>query len=183
MVVRWDQLYMHLVLFYVFLSGFGALVIHDVEHWVVLSCLQNMEDFHEGSDKGCVSAVWHWANHDGIKVINICNKYVLHIFEGSNRKHPGDIRVDSAGRGIGEGDKAKHIVYCTCFVDGEHIVDLGACKKDASVVVVGGCSVGLMAMYMAFVGGGKLRQTGANQISRDTGDGFQFSALGEGEQE
>ncbi len=39
MVVRWNQLYLHLVLFDVFLNGLGAFVIHDVEHRLVLSCL------------------------------------------------------------------------------------------------------------------------------------------------
>ena len=71
----------------------GAFVIHDVEHRLVLPCVQNVEDFCEGSDERCAGVVWHWVGNDGVKVINVCNKYVLHNFEGSNRKHPGDIRV------------------------------------------------------------------------------------------
>ncbi len=52
MVVQWDQLNLHLVLVDVFLNSLGAFVIHDVEHRLVLPCLQNVEDFREGGDEG-----------------------------------------------------------------------------------------------------------------------------------
>ncbi len=39
MVVRWDQLYFHFVLFDVLLNSLGAFVIHDVEYRLVLLCL------------------------------------------------------------------------------------------------------------------------------------------------
>ena len=183
MVLRWDQLNFHLVLFGVFLNGLGAFIIHDVEHRLVLPCLQNVEDFHEGGDEGCASTVWHWVDDDGIKVINVCNKNVLHILERLNRKSSGDICVHGAGRGIGKGSKEKHVVHCTCFMDGDHDVNLGACPQNVWVVVASGGSVGAMASHMAFVGGGRLGQIGVHQIDREAGDGFQLGTLGEGKQE
>ena len=81
MVVWWDQLNFHLVLFDVFLNGLGAFMIHDVEHRQVLLCLQYVEDFREGGNDGCVGVVWHWADDDGVKVINVCGKNVLHVLE------------------------------------------------------------------------------------------------------
>ena len=39
MVVRWDQLYFHRVLFDVILIGLGAFVIHDIKYRLVLPCL------------------------------------------------------------------------------------------------------------------------------------------------
>ena len=69
---------------------------------------------------------------------------------------PGDIHVHNAGRGVGKGGKATHIVYPTCFMDGEHIVNLDACTNNVSMVVACRCSVGLMVTHMAFVGGGNL---------------------------
>ena len=137
MVVQWEQLIFYLVLFGVFLNGLGAFVIHDIDHRLVLPCLQNFEDFREDSNEGCVGGVWHWADKYGIKVINVCNKNVLHILEGSNRKRPSDICVHGAGRGIGKGSKAKHVVHPTCFVDGEHVVNLGTWD-----------SVGVMALHI-----------------------------------
>ena len=57
MVVWWDQLNLHFVLFGVFLNGLGALIVHDVEHRLVLPCLQNVEDFREGGNEGCMMMV------------------------------------------------------------------------------------------------------------------------------
>ena len=131
-----------------------------------------MEDFCEDGDEECVSAVWHWADDDGVKVINVCDKNVLHILEGSNRKRPGDIRVHGAGRGVSEGGEAKHVMHCTCFMDGEHFVNLGACSNNVWVVVACGGSVGSMATHMVFVSGGRLGQMGVNQIGCEAGDGF-----------
>ena len=125
-----------------------------------------MEDFCECGNEGCIGAVWYWADNDGVKTVNVRNKNVLHILEGTNRKRPGDIRVHGAGRGIGKGSKAKHVVHRTCFVDGEHVVNLGACPNNVWVVVASEGSVGAMAMHMAFVGGGRLGKMGVNQIGR-----------------
>ncbi len=45
MVVRWDQLNLHLVVLMCFSMALEH-VIHDVEHRLVLLCLQNVEGFH-----------------------------------------------------------------------------------------------------------------------------------------
>ena len=112
------------------------------------------------------------------------NMYFIFLkVEGSNRKCPGDIHLHCASRGVGEGGKTKHIVHRTYFVDGDYVVDLGMRMDNISVVVACGCSVGLMAAHMAFVGGDRLGQMGVRQISCEMGDGFQFGALGEGKQE
>ncbi len=100
-----------------------------------------------------------------------------------NRKRPGDIHLHGTGCGVGKGGKAKHVVHRTCYVDGEHVVNLGACPHNVWVVVASGGSVGAMATHMAFVGGGRLGQMGMNQIGREAGDGFQLSTLGEDKQE
>ncbi len=142
-----------------------------------------MEDFREGGNEGCIGAVWHWAENECVKVINVCDKNVLHILKLLNRKRSGDIRVHGAGRGIGNGGKAKHVVHHTCFMDGKHVVNLSACLQNVWVVVASGGSAGMMASHMAFVGGGRLGQMGMNQIGHEAGDGFQLGTLGEGKQE
>ena len=88
MVVRWDQLNLHLVLFDAFLSGLGAFIIHDVEHRLVLPCLQNVEDFREGGNEGCVGEVWHWADDDGVKAINVCTKNYCIFLNDQTRNAP-----------------------------------------------------------------------------------------------
>ncbi len=108
-----------------------------------------MEDFCECSNEGNVGAVWHWADDDGAKVLNVGNKNVLHILEGLNRKRPSDICVHGVGRGIGKGSKAEHVMHRTCFVNGEHVVNLGTCLYNGWVIVVSGGSVGAMTPHMA----------------------------------
>ncbi len=142
-----------------------------------------MDDFCECGNEGSVVAVWHWVDDDGVKVVNVCNKNVLHILEGTNRKCPSDICVHGASRGIGKDGEAKHVLHRTCFVNREHIVDLGACLHNGWVVVASGGSVGAMTPHMAFVGGGRLGQMGVNQLCGEAGDCFQLCSLGEGKQE
>ena len=79
--------------------------------------------------------------------------------------------------------KQKHVMHRTCFMDGEHVVNLGACPHNVWVVVASGGSVGAMVLHMAFVGGGRLGQMGMNQIGCEAADGFQLGTLGEGKQE
>ncbi len=68
-------------------------------------------------------------------------------------------------------------------MNGEHVVNLGACLNNGWVVVASGGSVGTMRPHMAFVSGGRLGQMGMNQICGEAGDCFQLCTLGEGMQE
>ena len=68
-------------------------------------------------------------------------------------------------------------------MDGEHVVNLGACPNNVWVVVASGGTVGWMATHMAFVGGSRLGQMGVNQIDCDARDGFQLGTLSEGKHE
>ncbi len=142
-----------------------------------------MEDFCECVKEGCVGAGWHRADNDGVEVLNVRNKNVLHIIERMNRKRPSDIRVHGASRGIRKGGKAKHVVCRTCFVNREHVVDLGACQNNVWVVVASGGNVGTMTPHMAFVGGGRLGQMIVNQSCGEARDCSQLCTLGEGKQE
>ncbi len=55
--------------------------------------------------------------------------------------------------------KTKHILHRTCFMDGEHVVNLSAGPHNVGVVVACGGSVGSMATHMAFVGGANGRES------------------------
>ncbi len=82
MMVMWrDQLDCHPVGVDVLFNCFGAFVVHDVQCWLVVPSTHNKEDFVEGGIEGGVSAQGHWADNDGIEVINVGNKDVNHVFE------------------------------------------------------------------------------------------------------
>ncbi len=63
------------------LNRFEAFVVHDVQCWLVVPSMQNSKDFVEGGNKGGVSARGHWADNDGIEVIDVGNEDVNRVFE------------------------------------------------------------------------------------------------------
>ncbi len=65
----------------VLLDRFGAFVVHDIQCWLVVLSMQNSKDFVGGGNEGGVSARGHWADNDGIEVIDVGNKDVNHVFE------------------------------------------------------------------------------------------------------
>ena len=77
----------------------------------------------------------HYADIDGVEVIDVHNKDVLHIFEGPDRESTSEVCVHGTSRGIREGGKTKHILGCTSFVGGEHMINFGMGKNDVSVLV------------------------------------------------
>jgi hypothetical protein len=78
----------------------------------------------------------HWADNDGVEVIDVHNKDVLHIFEGPDRESTSAVSVHGTGRGIGKSSKTKHILDCTGFVGEKHMINLGMGKNNISVLVV-----------------------------------------------
>ncbi len=81
MVMQRDQLDCHPVGADVLLNCFGAFVVHDVQCWLVVPSTQNSKDFDEGSNEGGISAQGHWADNDGVEVIDVGNKDVNHVLE------------------------------------------------------------------------------------------------------
>ncbi len=71
----------HLVGADVLLNRFGAFIVHDVQFLLVVPSTQNSKDFGEGSNEGGISAQGHWADNDGVEVIDVGNKDVNHVLE------------------------------------------------------------------------------------------------------
>ncbi len=76
-----------------------------------------------------------WADDDGVEVIDVHNKDLLHIFEGPVMKSTSEVCVHGLGRGVGESGKTKHILDYTGFMGGKHMIDLGTGKNNISVLV------------------------------------------------
>ncbi len=77
----------------------------------------------------------HWADDDGVEVIDVHNKDVLHIFEGPNRECTSEVCVHGTGRGIGNSGKTKHILDCTGFMGGKHMIYLGMGQDNVCMLV------------------------------------------------
>jgi hypothetical protein len=81
-MVMWrDQLNRHPVGTDVLLNHFGAFVVHDVQCWLVAPSMQNSKDFIEGGNEEGISVRGHWADNDGVEVIDVGNEDVNHVFE------------------------------------------------------------------------------------------------------
>jgi hypothetical protein len=50
-------------------------------------------------------------DNDGIQIIHICNKHILHVFEGLDGEGTGEIGVHGTCVGIGQCHKVKHILH------------------------------------------------------------------------
>ncbi len=78
---------------------------------------ESCNDFGECCDHGCVSLSEHGMDNDGIQIIHIiCNKHILHVFEGSDGEDTGEIGVHGTCVGIDQCREAKHILHGACFM-------------------------------------------------------------------
>ncbi len=81
-MVMWrDQLDCHPIGLGVLLNCFGAFSVHDVQCWLVVPSMQNSKDFGEGGNEGGISARGHWAENDGVGVIDVGNEDSNHVLE------------------------------------------------------------------------------------------------------
>ncbi len=122
-VVGGDKLNVHPVGTDVFFYGLGTFVVHDVEGRLIVSHPEYGEDLGEGSNHGGVSAGRHWSDNDGVEVIDICHKDVLHVLEGPDGEGLGEVSVRCA--------------YGAYLLGGWHAVDVCAGGHNVGVGVAG----------------------------------------------
>ncbi len=70
-VMWWDQLDVHLVDLNVLLNCLGALIVHHVKCWLVITSTENPKHFEEGGNEQGIGAGWHWLHDDGIEVVDM----------------------------------------------------------------------------------------------------------------
>jgi hypothetical protein len=92
-VMQWDQLDVHLIGLEVLLNHLGALVVHHVQCWLVIVSTDYRKHFGEGIDEQGISVGWHWLHDDGIKVVDVRDKDILHVLEGLNGESTSDVGV------------------------------------------------------------------------------------------
>ncbi len=73
-----DKVDVHVILADVRSDNFGAFVVHHVECGVILACGKSGKDISEGIDHGAIVLGGHSMHKDGIEVIHIGNKNILH---------------------------------------------------------------------------------------------------------
>ncbi len=114
--------------------------------------------------------MWAWHDNDGIEVINICHKNVLHIFEQPDRKGTGEVRIHGSGVGIGERGKAENILHAAGFLLGHHLIHLGPRGYCLIVDVLRRGCVGLVSAHVTLVGNSGARQVVVDECGSQAGD-------------
>ena len=152
-VVGGDEVNIHIIFANVGLDGFGTFVVHHVERGVIIAGGKGGEDVSEGGDHGTIIFGGHRAHKDGIEVVDIRHKNILHRPEGADGKSPRKIGVHGARSEVGKGREAEHVVGGTYFFGGSEFVHLAACIEDSGLKGVGGAGALSATMHVTFVGG------------------------------
>ncbi len=79
--------------------------VSDVEGWLVSVGCKGGKNIGEGSNHGSVVHGGHSTNKDGIEVINVCNKDVLHGFERADGERTWEVGVHCACVEVVKGSK------------------------------------------------------------------------------
>ncbi len=59
----------------------GAFVVHDIEPGCISTGVEGCKDVFESGNHCFIILGWHGTDKDGIEVINVGHKYVLHVVE------------------------------------------------------------------------------------------------------
>ncbi len=80
-VVRWDQLDVHLVGSDVLLNCLGALVVHHVQCWLVIARREYCKHFGEDGNEQGIGVGWHWSHDDFVKAVDVRDKDITNVLE------------------------------------------------------------------------------------------------------
>ena len=178
MVVGGDKVNVHVILANVHRDGLGAFVVHYVQCGVIVTGGESGEDVGEGVDHGAIILGGHGAHEDGVEVVNVCHKNVLHRSEGADGEGARKIGIHCTGGEISEGGEAEDVVGGAYFFGGNQFVHLAARIEDGRLEGAGGAGALSVATHVTFVGGGGKREMGADKARREAGDSRQlFAAL------
>jgi hypothetical protein len=136
----------------------GTLVVHYTQCQMVASRIIYGDDLGERLYHGSIGARQHGPDYDCIKVVDVGNKYVLHTFEGADRKGAGDVNIHGARYGISKRSKAEHILHSADFLWGEHAINLGTCSNNVRLHIEHGGCIGLVSVHVSLVSSGGARQ-------------------------
>ncbi len=76
-----DEVDVHVVSPDVGFECLGAFVVHDIEPECISTGVEDREDVFQSGNHCFIILGWHGADKDGIEVINVGHKHVLHVAE------------------------------------------------------------------------------------------------------
>jgi len=80
-IVGGNEVDVHVVAPDVGFGCLGAFVVHDIERGRISTGVEGHEDVFEGGNHCSIILGWHGTDKDGIEVITIGRKHILHVAE------------------------------------------------------------------------------------------------------
>ena len=77
----WGEVDAHVVALDVGFNCLGALLVHDIECGIISTGVEGSEDIFESGYHRAICSGWYGADKDGIEVVNIGHKHILHVAE------------------------------------------------------------------------------------------------------
>jgi hypothetical protein len=151
MTVWQDKLNVDLACFDVLFYRRRTFIVHHIQCRVISLGTESCNDFNECCDHGCVSSSGHGMDNDGIQIIHIQNKHILHVFEELDGEGTGEIGVHGTCIGIGQCRKAKHILHGACFMGWEHLIHFSTGGYNVGLHISCQCGIGSVLAHMSFV--------------------------------
>jgi hypothetical protein len=92
-IVGWDEVDVHMVASDVCFDCLGAFIVHNVERGGIPAGIEVGKNVREHCNHGTIGFARHGVDKDGIQVVDICHKHILHVAEGLHGEGTGAIGV------------------------------------------------------------------------------------------
>jgi hypothetical protein len=96
-IVGWDEVDAHMVALDVCFDGLGAFIVHNVEHGRIPTGIEVGKNVCVHCNHGTIGFGRHGTDKDGLQVINVCHKHILHVAERLHGEGTGAIGVHCPG--------------------------------------------------------------------------------------
>ncbi len=96
-IVGWDEVDVHMVALDVCFNSLGAFIVHNVEHGCKPMGIEVGKNVRECCNHDTIGFGRHGMDKDGIQVVNVCHKNILHFVEGLHGEGTGAVSVHCPG--------------------------------------------------------------------------------------
>ncbi len=150
-VVRRDKVNVYLVGFDVHFYHPWTFVVRNIEGGLVAAGCEGGKNFGEGGNHGSIVLGGHSRHTDGIEVVDVRHKYVLHGFEEVDGECAQEVGVHCACVEVGEGSKTKHVMGGADFFIWLEIVNIAPGLDDGLLHGLGGLNALAVAPHVALI--------------------------------
>jgi hypothetical protein len=152
-IVGWDKVDVYMVALDMCFNGLGEFIVHYVEHGHIPVGVDVSKNFCERYNHGIIGFGRHGMDKDGIKVVNVHHKHILHVVKGLHREGNGAVGVHHPGAQACQCREAKHLMGGAKFFGGLEVINVRACLEDCRLLRPHGLDTLAVPFYVTLIGG------------------------------